>query len=579
MFHFVLEGEGARGATLIAHSDAQLHFRFAVPPDDALASVAHPALDRARQDDLDIALQLTPRGAVSIVGERRKVAKLRGGQLRDVVEFALRAGDAPDVGDQPDAAVSGVFVEFSVQGETVHQMLLVVQVVPAPRRTRGAAPGLTRSAMDSPGALGTAPPLAALPLMALDNALPTTPPPAHRVKLTVSVDGSGLRMDLLHLLNGQDEWSGRAFAPKLDLAALDVLAGLVRSQLESSYDGAVWKSFDGSLPDGDAGRATRAALGRAMQCAAAAGARLNQGLREQGDLAHLLDYIEDNVPQAAVLTVSTNEAFLPWELLTPQHWSLDMTPKQLKKTPAPDPALFWGARYAIETVLATDMAIGMRKRKHKGFSPSRVSVNLNPHIDMVGLAPTAQPLQVHRDWAARLDAQGLLDGVVNEQCLPMRGVLQDADNQASLIYLYCHGSSAKAFGGSDELLQLDDGCKLSPDGLLVADAHADGAQSQDAYTTIAPLVFLNACQSGAHSPLVFSSFLNRFCGRGALGLIATSHSVPITFGAHFGPQVVDRYLQRRGSLAGMLLALRREHLLERGNPVPLFYTLQCQLNF
>lgn len=39
------------------------------------------------------------------------------------------------------------------------------------------------------------------------------------------------------------------------------------------------------------------------------------------------------------------------------------------------------------------------------------------------------------------------------------------------------------------------------------------------------------------------------------------------------------YLERRGSLATTLLQMRRLNLIERGNPVPLFYTLQCQLSF
>jgi hypothetical protein len=174
---------------------------------------------------------------------------------------------------------------------------------------------------------------------------------------------------------------------------------------------------------------------------------------------------------------------------------------------------------------------------------------------------------VQRAWAERLRADGRLEGL-QDDCDAMRAVLQDADSDATLIYVYCHGSAANPFGGSDEVLQLADNCQVGPADLAGSTRYAG-----------APIVFLNSCQSGAHSPLAFASFLQAFRRRGALGMIAASFPVPVVFGAHFGAAVVERYLERRGSLAVALLGLRRRHLIERGNPVPLFYALQCQLSF
>ena len=50
------------------------------------------------------------------------------------------------------------------------------------------------------------------------------------------------------------------------------------------------------------------------------------------------------------------------------------------------------------------------------------------------------------------------------------------------------------------------------------------------------------------------------------------------FGAHFGAEVAACCLQRNEPLATAMLALRRRHVLERGNPVPLFYTVQCHFD-
>lgn len=546
-FYFLLEGEQAGASSMRAHSAATLHFRYDVPPQQVLAKLDGTPLDAARTADVDIALHATPRGNITIEGERRQVAHMRGGELTEPVRFALRAGAA-----DPEAA-SGVHVEFVVKGETVHQTLLPIGVEPAD--AKGIAP---------PGAANEA--AAFVSSRLLDDAGSIPRPPKHRLKMSVTVDGSGLRMELQHLIDGEDERRLSAVARKIDPATLANGLSQALGPLAQSYSGAAWESFDGSMPEGDAARPVKVALGRAMECAAAAGSRLNASLRDDAGIANLLDYIEHNVPDGALLTVSTDSVFLPWELLTPQHWSLAMTEAQKRNNPAPDPARFWGARFAIETVLDGAAAIGELKRAHLQ-APARVSVNVNPDISMTGLGAEAQPLQVQRTWATTLARRGLLDRI-NDECQPMREVLQDGSHHASLVYLYCHGRAASPFGGADELLVLDDDCNLAPPDLIGDEPYA-----------AAPIVFLNACQSGAHSPLAYSNFLKEFSRRGAIGLIATSHSVPITFAAHFGAEVVDRYLERKGSLASALLALRREHVAGRGNPVPLLYTLQCQLTF
>jgi hypothetical protein len=138
---------------------------------------------------------------------------------------------------------------------------------------------------------------------------------------------------------------------------------------------------------------------------------------------------------------------------------------------------------------------------------------------------------------------------------------------STLIYIYCHGSAPDAFSGTYESLVLDAKCSLEPRDL----------REKPKYRS-APIVFLNSCKGGVSSPLRFSGFLKEFRARGALGIIATSFSVPIAFAASFGEQVVDGYLNRSGSLAVEMLGLRRRHLIEQGNPVPLFYTLQCHLD-
>jgi hypothetical protein len=536
------------------HTEADLHFRYEAPPADALATVQHDAIEAARVQDLDLALHLSPCGAVTLVGARHATVQLRGGQLAAPVVFRLRALAAPPAtGEHDERDEHGVHVQFVVCGETVHQQMLAIGVQPARPRSRGAAP---------PAAAATAPlPSAAVSLLA--SAAAASPAPRHSVRLSLSVDGDSLRMELDHHVDGELVWASDATSQAYDAAGVAALALGARGHLGDAYSQqvALWRRFDGTLADGD----PKEGLEYALWCAATAGAALNEALRQDRGIAELLDYVEAKVPDGAVLTITTDRVFLPWELLTPQKWGKRWTAGQRAKQPL-QPMLFWGARFAIETT-SRRVPLGERALAHLRSAPRRVSVNVNPDISVQELDDARQPQPLHQQWAARLAQASALDGQLNATCDPMREVLQNAQHQASLIYLYCHGQSAQPFGGSDERLVLDEGCPLAP-GDLSGDADYAGA----------PIVFLNACDSGTPSPLAFASFLREFCQRGAIGLIATTNAVPITFAAHFGPQLVDRYLHCEGPLAEMLRQLRREHLA-RGNPVPLFYTLQCKLNF
>ncbi|ACB35935.1 hypothetical protein Lcho_3681 [Leptothrix cholodnii SP-6] len=546
-FHFVLRGEQARGAALRVDSSATLSFNYAVPPDDAMATVAHAALDAARHADIDITLQATARGGLAISGERIGVAQFRDGTMITPVNFQLTAGASCDAPGQP---TSGVHVDFLVKGESVHQVELTILVVASAAELDALPP--------------TAAPANQVPLALLGDALSAPPPPEHRLHVSLSFDGGDFCIELRHLRDGEVESEDRFVSDGIDRGKLEALMNGVRGELEPCYESKVWRTFDGRLPAPPTGPVP-VALGRTLACVAAAGALLNDSLREDDALARALDYIEAALPQGSVITIATDDVFLPWEILYPREWSAGWTDEQKAAHPL-DASAFWGARYAIETVQRGSGSLGGLRKLQLECSP-KVSVNLNPSIDIDGVEAADKPIAVQQAWAARLGEQGRLDGL-QADCKAMRRVLQNAANDATLIYIYCHGNAANPFGGKDELLQLAEDCGLKPRDL----------QGDTAYRA-APIVFLNSCQSGAHSPLAFSTFLKEFRRRGALGMIATSHAIPIVFGAHFGAEVVDCYLRRSGSLAVAMHGLRRHHLLERGNPVPLFYSLQCQLSF
>jgi hypothetical protein len=405
-----------------------------------------------------------------------------------------------------------------------------------------------------------------VPLALMQDALTAAKPPSQRIQLSLSFDGGRFCIEVTDLRDGEIEFQQRFVSQAIERTRLETLLKTVHTTLGPSYKDAIWGQFDGTVPADDSGRTIVAALSRTLETVAIAGSRLNQDLRTDAEIKNALEYIEQNGTQGALITVSTDDIFLPWEIIYPGLRTANMTPAQKDKNPVLS-ELFWGARFAIETVQRGSGSLGKLRQRQLARTPA-VSLNLNSSISLQNIDAAKQPIAVQHAWAKRLKEQGQLDNV-QDTCDDIRGVLQDAIEDATLIYVYCHGASSNPFGGVDESLTLcDEDCRLQPADL----------ESGPTYKN-APIVFLNSCMAGAFSPLTFSNFHSQFRKRGALGMIATTFAVPIMFGSRFGQEVVDCYLQRRGSLAVALLALRRKHLIERGDPVPLFYSLQCQIDF
>lgn len=543
-FHFLLQGEQTYGDAMLVHSDADLVFSYDVPPVSVLALAESPGLDQARNTNVDITIRLTPRQNISVIGGFTGVAQFRNGRLLEPVRFRIKAGELAPV-------IGLIHVDFAVKGETVHQMELSIRVVERKEDLNNVVGG-DETHLD-------------VPLELVEESLAISFPPSQRIQLSLSFDSGNFCIEITHLREGEVEFQQRFRSETLDRSKLEALLKTVHSELGTCYRDDMWRWFDGTVPSTEHAKVITAGLKRTVDTIAVAGSRLNQDLRNDVKINEALDYIETHANLGMVITVMTDDVFLPWEIMYPGFRSPNMSDVQKSRNPL-QPESFWGARFAIETVQRGSGSLGKLRRIQQACKP-KISLNLNPTIKIDNRPPTAQPIAVQEAWATRLSSQGVLEGT-QKTCGNVRNVLQDANTDATFIYVYCHGNSPNPFGGLDEALVLDSGCRLQPVDLDPRLTYKN-----------APIVFLNSCMSGAISPLTFSSFLSQFRKRGALGMIATTSSVPIAFGAQFGQEVVQCYLGRQGSLAVALLKLRREHLLDRGDPVPLFYSLQCQIDF
>ena len=187
-------------------------------------------------------------------------------------------------------------------------------------------------------------------------------------------------------------------------------------------------------------------------------------------------------------------------------------------------------------------------------------MGLNTAIDtQVAANAEFKPIEFQADYSQKLGDQSELCDTEEK----LKKVFQERDYPSTFIYLYCHGQASNPFVGVPELLRFADfDIKQS---FLTDDIYAHW-----------PIVFLNSCSAGAFSPLLFSSFLTKFRTKQAFGVVAPAFPIPILFAAAFGRNLMDKYID--GVPIGRALWELRRELLKQGNPLGLFYTLQCPLD-
>jgi len=269
----------------------------------------------------------------------------------------------------------------------------------------------------------------------------------------------------------------------------------------------------------------------------------------------------DKMENGSTISIDTDVAFLPFEILTSKQF-LNNPNLPKPKNPS-EPQDMWGYRFIIDYYVKTNSPhdVGALKAAHLSNKPF-VGVNLNPTIDDAFKNKVFEPLKFHKIFYQNeitnahgevdLDPASILEKLVSDEY------------QATLIYLYCHGSNSNPFEiNNDERLEFDENTTLSPGEFRKFDNEYPHA----------PIVFLNSCLSGQPSPLSFTSFQAVFCRKKALGFIGTAINMPATFAAAFGCHLIRDYL-KGAQLGAAIWKLRRE-LIENGNPLGLFYALQC----
>jgi hypothetical protein len=358
-----------------------------------------------------------------------------------------------------------------------------------------------------------------------------------------------------HIGGPNIDWQSPVTPINIDLAGMSGKINQLKKVLNSKQT-AIWAGLKDPLGE-PPNPVAKAEFSNAIERVVTEGATLYSELETLG-FRTILQKINSTLKQGDRLTVQTDSAFLPWEILYPFEYNEGWPPHKKEQNP-PKHKELWGYRFMTNHILAPSLDEGGWEPPVAEHSngPVFVALNLNKSIEDAFQKRDFKPINFHRQfYQSKLSSCGqLLDDPVEIKELLL------ASNKATIIYLYCHGHSTSLFDDSGDQLVLDNGIIITP-------AFLDSTKYERG-----PIVVLNSCSSAATSPVSFSSFHKKFRMKRAMGIIGTTIEIPATFAAAFGKKLIETYLE--GIPIGKAIHMLRQELLDRGNPLGMFYSLQC----
>lgn len=391
--------------------------------------------------------------------------------------------------------------------------------------------------------------------MTSDPPSPHAPPPLRPMNLRLWIDESRLTASFKNNLTG--ELSPPAVRLSFDRSMLADKLEKIRAILSDISSKGIWSNLSDPLA-APGTEVTRRAFADFMSTVVSEGAALYDELSREAEFTEFLNQVE-RLPDDSIITVETDCALIPWEILYPLKYNR-YAPEELRD----DIRLerLWGYRFQFEYMLLPKRGSWRPPLDEHRNAQTFVSLNLNPTIDNDFRSRPYKPIEAHKTFFKT--QLGSERGEVWDTGSDILKLLL-SQTSATIIYLYCHGQCDDPFTGTGrEQLLVDTGNYIEPATLNVVDNQYRGG----------PIIILNSCSSGAYSPLSFSNFHTKFMEKKALGVIGTTLPMPATFASAFGQRLIDGYVNENLSIGDALLRLRRE-MLDKLNPLGLFYALQC----
>jgi hypothetical protein len=389
------------------------------------------------------------------------------------------------------------------------------------------------------------------------------PPYLRDAQLSIRYSDSGFKASFIFTYLNEQVVSDPDIDLQFDREMLKHLLNDIEKSLSAAAQNGVWTDLKDPIRKPQSSLAC-SKYQEFMETVVSKGSTLYRHLKKIHQFDEFLQRIED-LPDGSRITIQTEGAILPWEILYPFDFN-EHSPAKKKI----DSSKLWGCRFEIEQMILRKNKLTSWTVKNHQNSNAYVSLNFNPMIERElsqGPFPSSyKPLKETENFYNNKIGEGR-GKLLTEGHKIVSTVL--SESPATIIYLYCHGKSADS--RTDELLEVDEKVFIAPDTVAAEDYH---------YTS-GPLIILNSCSSGAYSPLSLTNFYSEFKDKCAIGVIGTMMAMPATFAAAFGIRLIDDYVNYAGdqpvTIGSVLRCLRRE-LIEFDNPLGLFYVLQCPLH-
>lgn len=359
-----------------------------------------------------------------------------------------------------------------------------------------------------------------------------------------------------HILGPRINWQSPITPISVNLAGMGGKIDQLKKVLNSDQT-AIWAGLSDPLGE-PPNKVAADEFTNAVERVVTEGATLYRELSALG-FRTILEKIDSTLKEGDRLTIQTDSAFLPWEILYPFDYNRDWPAGKKARNPVRSQAL-WGYRFMTNHILFPTMDEGGWEPpldEHQG-GPVFIALNLNKTIEDAFKTRSFKPIDFHRKF---YESSLLTCGQLLDDPESIKELLLASDNKATIIYLYCHGRSTSLFNPNGDQLELATGAIITP-------AFLDDTKYQRG-----PIVVLNSCSSAATSPVSFSSFHKKFRAKRAMGIIGTTIEIPATFAAAFGKKLIEAYLA--GIPIGQAIYTLRRELLDRNNPLGMFYSLQC----
>lgn len=540
-FLFELKGNENEvfGNSVLANAVVDLVFKLAIPGDKDLAVLSGECLDELKQEGTKVGLMIVPLGYQLV--ENNIVYKwgtIQSGTLAPELQFRLSAWNSR----KKDA---GVFVWLFREEEEGGKILLYNFFLSIPVVT------------SIPDNLGVTSPIQVnldTSGKPLDAILILEEQADHTITASFSIKGISTDNNRSISLKKLSAGTISTILETLKNETAEVPANKAWSNLEDPFSVKLETHVESENSD----RSSKARK-KAVRSLAEAGYHLWSGLNVDPDFQKIMQQL-NTLPEGSRIKIQTNSLFLPWEVIYPEPY--DKGAHKDATAPVKN-KLFWGTRFIIETTLLSDDTHNpeAEKKDHQTNTvETAVYACINIAMDNDFKDSNLKPARSHQEWFEDWSNKSAIKVVIKIDGQASRKVFTEEPLSTHWIYLYSHGQ-----GGENAELAVSnmDDERIQPADMLETPQYSGR-----------PIVFLNTCSSGSYgslSPLKFYPVLRE---KRALGLIATSFSVPTIVAAAISKRVTRDYFEGKEDIGCILLKMRRD-LMNNQVPIGLFYTLHC----